>query len=200
MIANERASKHFEFTINRPLSRSPRMKQLLLIEGLPKDKLFSAIKAVVRQVLLCELETVTSLEVMESDRANQFAVRPNRLCGGWDFYSLCGLFKSELSARKDVVIKAWFQLPSDETMSVLPKGKYFLSMCGSGATFFSPIACKCPRDSVSLQNRFPPRFSCNVLIVWWQCCFVGRRRADRVGWQPKNRRRTDEEQTKNSPT
>ena len=68
------------------------------------------------------------LQVMETDSAKQFVVRPNRLCGGWDFYRLCGLFKTELSARKDVVIKAWFQLPSVETMSVLPKGKYYYDL------------------------------------------------------------------------
>jgi len=86
------------------------------------------IRDVVKQVLLCELETITMLEVMESDRANRYVVRPNRLCGGWDFYMLCYLFKSELSERKDVVLKAWFQLPDDESMSTLPKGKYYYDM------------------------------------------------------------------------
>ena len=104
------------------------MKELILIDGLSKEELFAAIRAVIKQVLLYEFETVTVLQVMECDRANQFAVRPNRLCGGWDFYRLCGLFKSKLSERKDVVIKAWFQLPSDETMFVLPKGKYYYDL------------------------------------------------------------------------
>jgi len=109
------------------------MKELILIEGFSKDELFPTIRDVVKQVLLCELETITSLEVMESDRANRYFVRPNRLCGGWDFYMLCYLFKSELSLRKDVVLKAWFQLPDDESMSTLPKGKYYYDMSG-GAT------------------------------------------------------------------
>lgn len=104
------------------------MKELILIDGLSKEDVFTAIREVIKQVLLYELETVTMLQVMETDRANQFAMRPNRLCGGWDFYMLCGLFKLELSERKDVVIKAWFQLPSDETMSVLPKGKYYYDL------------------------------------------------------------------------
>lgn len=104
------------------------MKELILIDGLSKDEVFSAIREVVKDVLLCELETITMLQVMETDSANQFVVRPNRLCGGWDFYRLCGLFKSKLSERKDVVIKAWFQLPSDETMFVLPKGKYYYDL------------------------------------------------------------------------
>ena len=104
------------------------MKELILIDGLSKEEVFTAVRSVIKQVLLCKLETVTMLQVMETDRANQFAVRPNRLCGGWDFYRLCSLFKSELSERKDVVIKAWFQLPSVETMSVLPKGKYYYDL------------------------------------------------------------------------
>lgn len=104
------------------------MKELILIDGLSKEELFTAVRSVIKQVLLCKLETVTMLQVMETDSANQFVVRPNRLCSGWDFYRLCGLFKTELSARKDVVIKAWFQLPSVETMSVLPKGKYYYDL------------------------------------------------------------------------
>ncbi len=102
------------------------MKELILIEGLSKDEVFSAIREVVKDVLICEIETITMLQVMECDRANQFAVRPNRLCGGWDFYMLCGLFKSELSERKDVVIKAWFQLPDDETMSVCQRASIIM--------------------------------------------------------------------------
>ena len=104
------------------------MKELILIDGLSKEELFTAVRSVIKQVLLYEFETVTMLQVMETDSANQFVVRPNRLCGGWDFYRLCGLFKTELSERKDVVIKAWFQLPSVETMSVLPKGKYYYDL------------------------------------------------------------------------
>lgn len=121
------------------------MKELILIEGLSKEELFTAIREVIKQVLLCKLETVTMLQVMETDRANQFAVRPNRLCGGWDFYRLCGLFKSKLSERKDVVIKAWFQLPSVETMSVLPKGKYYydLSDVSTDGIVASTGTCYC---------------------------------------------------------
>lgn len=134
------------------------MKELILIEGLSKDELFTAIQAVVKDLLFFEKvfenETITSLKVMESDRANQFAVRPNRLCGGWDFYSLCGLFKSELSVRKDVVIKAWFQLPDDETMSVLPKGKYYYDLSdGSTDEIVASTGTRyCPCEKVDEES------------------------------------------------
>ena len=113
-----------------------------------------AIQAVVKDLLFFENETVTSLKVMEGDRANQFVVRPNRLCGGWDFYRLCGLFKTELSARKDVVIKAWFQLPSDETMFVLPKGKYYydLSDVSTDGIVASTGTRYCPCEKVDEES------------------------------------------------
>lgn len=131
------------------------MKELILIEGLSKDELFTAIQAVVKDLLFFENETVTSLKVMEGDRVNQFAVRPNRLCGGWDFYRLCGLFKTELSARKDVVIKAWFQLPSDETMFVLPKGKYYydLSDVSTDGIVASTGTRYCPCEKVDEESE-----------------------------------------------
>lgn len=104
------------------------MKELILIEGLTKDELFTTIRSVIKQVLICELETVTMMQVMETDLANQFVVRPNRFCGSWDFNMLCYLFKSELSSHKGVVAKAWFQLPDDESMSILPRGKYYYDL------------------------------------------------------------------------
>ena len=130
------------------------MKELILIDGLSKEELFAAIREVIKQVLLYEFETITMLQVMECDRANQFAVRPNRLCGGWDFYRLCGLFKTELSARKDVVIKAWFQLPSDETMFVLPKGKYYydLSDVSTDGIVASTGTRYCPCEKVDEES------------------------------------------------
>ena len=130
------------------------MKELILIDGLSKEELFAAIRAVIKQVLLYEFETVTMLQVMETDSANQFVVRPNRLCGGWNFYRLCGLFKTELSARKDVVIKAWFQLPSDETMFVLPKGKYYydLSDVSTDGIVASTGTRYCPCEKVDEES------------------------------------------------
>lgn len=122
------------------------MKELILIEGLSKDELFTAIQAVVKDLLFFENvfenhnETLTSLKVMETDRANQFAVRPNRLCGGWDFHSLCNLFKSELSSHKGVVVKAWFQLPDDESMSILPRGKYYYDLSDSSTDEIFAVA------------------------------------------------------------
>ncbi len=122
------------------------MKELILIEGLSKDELFTAIQAVVKDLLFFEKvfenhnETLTSLKVMETDRANQFAVRPNRLCGGWDFHSLCNLFKSELSSHKGVVAKAWFQLPDDESMSILPRGKYYYDLSDSSTDEIFAVA------------------------------------------------------------
>ena len=131
------------------------MKELILIDGLSKLELFAAIRAVIKQVLLYEFETVTMLQVMETDSANQFVVRPNRLCGGWDFYRLCGLFKTELSACKDVVIKAWFQLPSDETMSSLPKGKYYydLSDVSTDGIVASTGTRYCPCENVDEESE-----------------------------------------------
>ena len=70
------------------------MKELILIEGLSRDELFTAIQAVIKDVLFLKLETVTSLNVMEGDRANQYVVRPNRFCSSWNFNMLCYLFKS----------------------------------------------------------------------------------------------------------
>ena len=116
------------------------MKELILIEGLSKDELFTAIQAVVKDLLFFENETVTSLKVMEGDRINQYVVRPNRLCGSWDFHSLCNLFKSELSSHKGVVAKAWFQLPDDESMSILPRGKYFYDLSDSSTDEIFAVA------------------------------------------------------------
>lgn len=116
------------------------MKELILIEGLSKDELFTAIQAVVKDLLFFENETVTSLKVMEGDRINQYVVRPNRLCDSWDFHSLCNLFKSELSSHKGVVAKAWFQLPDDESMSILPRGKYFYDLSDSSTDEIFAVA------------------------------------------------------------
>ncbi|MBR2959620.1 MAG: hypothetical protein IKC19_08370 [Bacteroidales bacterium] len=116
------------------------MKELILIEGLSKDELFTAIQAVVKDLLFFENETVTSLKVMEGDRANQYVIRPNRLCGGWDFHMLCDSFKSELSSHKGVVAKAWFQLPDDESMSILPRGKYFYDLSDSSTDEIFAVA------------------------------------------------------------
>ena len=121
------------------------MKELILIEGLSKDELFTAIQAVVKDLLFFENvfeneTTVTSLKVMEGDRANQYVVRPNRFCGSWDFHSLCDLFKSELSSHKGVVAKAWFQLPDDESMSILPRGKYFYDLSDSSTDEIFAVA------------------------------------------------------------
>ena len=85
-------------------------------------------------------ETITSLKVMEGDRINQYVVRPNRLCNSWDFHSLCDLFKSELSSHKGVVAKAWFQLPDDESMSILPRGKYFYDLSDSSTDEIFAVA------------------------------------------------------------
>ena len=121
------------------------MKELILIEGLSKDELFTAIQAVVKDLLFFEKvfeneTTVTSLKVMEGDRINQYVVRPNRLCNSWDFHSLCNLFKSELSSHKGVVAKAWFQLPDDETMSILPRGKYYYDLSDSSTDEIFAVA------------------------------------------------------------
>jgi len=116
------------------------MKELILIEGLSKDELFTAIQAVVKDLLFFENETVTSLKVMEGDRINQYVVRPNRLCDSWDFHSLCNLFKSELSSHKGVVAKAWFQLPDDESMSILPRGKYYYDLSDSSTDEIFAVA------------------------------------------------------------
>ena len=116
------------------------MKELILIEGLSKDELFTAIRAVVKDLLFFENETVTSMKVMEGDRINQYVVRPNRLCDSWDFHSLCNLFKSELSSHKGVVAKAWFQLPDDESMSILPRGKYYYDLSDSSTDEIFAVA------------------------------------------------------------
>lgn len=121
------------------------MKELILIEGLSKDELFTAIQAVVKDLLFFEKvfeneETVTSLKVMEGDRINQYVVRPNRLCNSWDFHSLCDLFKSELSSHKGVVAKAWFQLPDDESMSILPRGEYYYDLSDSSTDEIFAVA------------------------------------------------------------
>ena len=121
------------------------MKELILIEGLSRDELFTAIQAVVKDLLFFEKvfeneTTVTSLKVMEGDRINQYVVRPNRFCNGWDFHSLCDLFKSELSSHKGVVAKAWFQLPDDESMSILPRGKYFYDLSDSSTDEIFAVA------------------------------------------------------------
>lgn len=116
------------------------MKELILIEGLSKDELFTAIQAVVKDLLFFENETVTSLKVMEGDRINQYVVRPNRLCDSWDFHSLCNLFKSELSSHKGIVAKAWFQLPDDESMSILPRGKYYYDLSDSSTDEIFAVA------------------------------------------------------------
>lgn len=121
------------------------MKELILIEGLSRDELFTAIQAVIKDLLFFENvfeneTTVTSLKVMEGDRINQYVVRPNRLCNGWDFHSLCDLFKSELSSHKGVVAKAWFQLPDDESMSILPRGKYYYDLSDSSTDEIFAVA------------------------------------------------------------
>ena len=63
--------------------------------------------------------SITSLQLFATRRADTFAVRPSRLCEGWDFSDLCLHLKAALADHSSITAQAWIQLPGD-TMNGLP--------------------------------------------------------------------------------
>lgn len=93
------------------------MKELILIQGADRSELESLLQQVAQQ--LDPYGSISSLKLFATGRADTFAVRPNRLCAGWDFSDLCSELKEALVDRKDISVQAWFQL-SGNTMKGLP--------------------------------------------------------------------------------
>lgn len=93
------------------------MKELIVIQGTNHAELEQLLHRVAQQ--LDPEDSITSLQLYSTHRADTFAVRPSRLCEWWDFSDLCCKLKAALANRKDIQLQAWIKLLSD-TMNGLP--------------------------------------------------------------------------------
>ena len=93
------------------------MKELIVIQGANHAELEQLLHRVAQQ--LDPEDSITSLQLYSTHRADTFAVRPSRLCEWWDFSDLCCKLKAALANRKDIQLQAWIKLLSD-TMNGLP--------------------------------------------------------------------------------
>ena len=93
------------------------MKELILIQGADRSELEPLLQQVAQR--LDPDSSITSLQLFATRRADTFAVRPSRLCEGWDFSDLCLHLKAALADHSGITAQAWLQLPGD-TMNGLP--------------------------------------------------------------------------------
>ena len=93
------------------------MKELILIQGAGQAEVEQLLKQVAQR--LDPDSSITSLQLFATRRADTFAVRPSRLCEGWDFSDLCLHLKAALADHSGITAQAWLQLPGD-TMNGLP--------------------------------------------------------------------------------
>lgn len=93
------------------------MKELILIQGAGQAEVEQLLRKVAQQ--LDPDSSITSLQLFATRRADTFAVRPSRLCEGWDFSDLCLHLKAALADHSGITAQAWLQLPAD-TMNGLP--------------------------------------------------------------------------------
>ena len=93
------------------------MKELIVIQGATRAEAEQLLHQVAQQ--LDPEASITSLQLFATRRADIFAVRPSRLCEGWDFSDLCLHLKAALADHSGIAAQAWLQLPGD-TMNGLP--------------------------------------------------------------------------------
>ena len=93
------------------------MKELILIQGAGRTEVEQILRQVAQQ--LDPESSITSLGLFATRRGDIFAVRPSRLCEGWDFSDLCLHLKAALPDHSGITAQAWLQLPGD-TMNGLP--------------------------------------------------------------------------------
>lgn len=93
------------------------MKELILIQGAGRTEVEQILRQVAQQ--LDPESSITSLGLFATRRGDIFAVRPSRLCEGWDFSDLCLHLKAALADHSGITAQAWLQLPGD-TMNGLP--------------------------------------------------------------------------------
>ena len=93
------------------------MKELIVIQGATLAEAEQLLHQVAQQ--LDPEASITSLQLFATRRADIFAVRPSRLCEGWDFSDLCLHLKAALADHSGIAAQAWLQLPGD-TMNGLP--------------------------------------------------------------------------------
>ena len=96
------------------------MKELIVIQGATRAEAEKLLHQVAQQ--LDPEASITSLQLFATRRADTFAVRPSRLCEGWDFSDLCLHLKAALADHSGITAQAWLQLPGD-TMNGLPAHK-----------------------------------------------------------------------------
>ena len=96
------------------------MKELILIQGADRSELEPLLQQVAQQ--LDPYGSISTLQLFATRRADTFAVRPSRLCEGWDFSDLCLHLKAALADQSGITAQAWLQLPGD-TMNGLPAHK-----------------------------------------------------------------------------
>lgn len=93
------------------------MKELIVIQGATRAEAEQLMHQAAQQ--LDPEASITSLQLFATRRADTFAVRPSRLCEGWDFSDLCLHLKAALTDHSSITAQAWIQLPGD-TMNGLP--------------------------------------------------------------------------------
>ena len=93
------------------------MKELIVIQGATRAEAEQLMHQAAQQ--LDPEASITSLQLYSTRRNDTFAVRPSRLCDGWDFSDLCLHLKAVLADHSGITAQAWLQLPGD-TMNGLP--------------------------------------------------------------------------------
>lgn len=83
------------------------MKELIVIQGAGQAEVEQLLNQVAQQ--LDPESSITSLGFFSTRRGDTFAVRPSRLCEGWDFFDLCLHLKATLADHSGITAQAWLQ-------------------------------------------------------------------------------------------
>ena len=94
------------------------MHELILIQGAGQATVERMVRKVAEE-MMDPKGSITALHLFATRREDTYAVRPSRLCNGWDFSDLCLHMKACFADTKEVRLQAWFQLTGD-TMCGMP--------------------------------------------------------------------------------
>ncbi len=81
------------------------MKELIVIQGATRAEAEQLMHQAAQQ--LDPEDSITSLQLYSTRRNDTFAVRPSRLCEGWDFSDLCLHLKAALPDHSGITAQAW---------------------------------------------------------------------------------------------
>ena len=108
------------------------MKNLILIHGASQQTVETALCEMAKNINILngdEDSGITSLKLYATRDATTFALRPNRLCGEWDFIGLCYHLIDAFEKVKEAHLEAWFRPETDSTGN-LPNNKMLYIVFG----------------------------------------------------------------------